>query len=377
MSVSKVKNKPKFWKIDGAIYIDGKKYRYHRQDLNDSRFTSKKFCEELEKNMRQEIIDKNSAKGDFQRLSMKGLVDAYLEKIKTDGYRESTIQSLLYKIDLYIYKFYGRGVLVYNAFTIEKSIEFRNFVGTFNMTANYKNRILTLLKQLINYATTVKAISYNTERDCENVLTPIRNNDQKKEIHFYTTLEEAKRVRQNASSDFYKNVFMFFYFSGCRISEFLGITRKDVTFTKDDKNNLIAEIDINKQVSKTKGEILPYLKTGSSYRKIVYYGAVAEELYKYIEKYKFDENDLIFNISKTTLRRELDLAFDKAGVRRNTFHGFGRKSIATYLYAFTNNVKLPQMLLGHKEVDMTLNTYVLNEALKENLEKALKEIEKK
>lgn len=377
MGVRKSKIDSRFYIIDGVVLIDGQRFRYHKQDLNDKNFMSKKWCQEYEQRIRQEILDKNQSKDEFKKLSIKGLVEAYIEKIKTDGYRESTIQSLNYKIDLYIYSFFGKTILVHEAFKVSKCVEFRNFVGSFNMTANYKNKILALLKQLINYAAVIKVITYNTERDCNNVLQSIRNNDQKKIIHSYTSFEDATKVWENASSDFYKNVIKFFYFSGCRISEFLAIMKKDIFFNTTDNNTFCAEVSINKQVSKTKGEILPYLKTSTSYRKIRYYGDVALALYEYIERNDFDDDDIVFNISKTTFRRELTKAFDKAGVQRNTFHGFGRKSIATYLYKYSKDAKLAQIYLGHKKVDMTMNTYVLNEALEGNLDIILEEIEKK
>ena len=156
----------------------------------------------------------------------------------------------------------------------------------------------------------------------------------------------------------------------------MGIKLKDISFSKALNGELIASVSIYKQRFSLKDEALPYLKNASSIRTTYFVGEVAKHFEEFLTKFTFSEDDFIFPISKNTLRRELNKAFKKANVEHNTFHGFGRKSIATYLYLESKDGKLPQLLLGHKNVDMTLNTYVLESSMKNELLNKLSEIER-
>lgn len=58
---------------------------------------------------------------------------------------------------------------------------------------------------------------------------------------------------------------------------------------------------------------------------------------------------------------------DKANEEHNTFFEFGRKSIATHLYLESKDDKLHLLLIGYKNVDMTLNTFILEDYMKDEL----------
>ena len=376
MGVFRSKKRAKFWYIDGELYIDDKRIRYHKESVKDKNFMSKKWCEEEEQKIikqkkKESLVFNFDASYNFQDLE-----DEYLLKLSTDGFKERTISNVRYRMKNYYDSFFGATSNLNSVFNERKALEFKERIRTYPYRTNYKNLILTNYLQLASFATDKKLISYEVERALSKTLNPFKDSDPPPNLHSYTSPEDAKKVWESASNDLYKTVFQLFFYSGCRIGEFLAIQKRDITFKKDSEDILIAIVNINKQVFTTKGTIKPYLKNSSSKRNTIYTSDIAQLLYNYIEQYEFDNDDLIFNFSRTTLRRELDKAFKKANVPHNTFHGFGRKSIATYLYLTTNNAKLPQILLGHKEVDMTLNTYILNEALTDDLIKQLGNIEK-
>lgn len=65
---------------------------------------SKKWRERKEKEIRKNYLHQAGLERDYQVFSIKDLVESYLTKIKADGYRVSTIETLIYKIDRYIYE---------------------------------------------------------------------------------------------------------------------------------------------------------------------------------------------------------------------------------------------------------------------------------
>ena len=374
MSIRKSKVNQKFYEIQGEFVFEGQRIRYHKSSLKDKNFMSKKWCEEEE----ERIINQKKKElllEDYEK-NFRDLEDEYLIQLKTDGARERTIQNVSYRMKNYYDKFFKKESKIEVVFNERNVTRFKAWISEFDYKADYKNLILTNFTQLVNYATDKKYISYETERSLLKCLKKFKNNDKKEEIHFYTPPEDAKKVWESASTLNMKNVIQLFYYSGCRISEFLAIQKKDVTFQKDEDGTLIAKVNISKQIFTQEGGIVPYLKNSSSNRDIYYLNDVAEVLKEYIKRNKYGNSDLLFNISKNSFRRELNKDFKKANVPHNTFHGFGRKSIATYLYLTTKDAKLPQILLGHKEVDMTLNTYVLNQALNKDLISQLGSIEK-
>ena len=376
MSVLKLKSNPKFYYVDGHITINGKSYHYSKKSIKNEKFKSKKWCQELEQEMVHEIKRKhNLLDSKLEDYTLDDLSKDFIKKMEVDAKKESTIKGFSYKYEKYYKPFFDGKSLVQNTFTEDKVQDFKIYVRDINVSTDYKNLILNTLSQLINFAARKKKITYEDERMLIDDLEPFRNFDGKSHLHKYTPPEDAKKVWENASDEYFRYVIELFYYSGCRISEFLAIFPKDIRCMKDMNNDLIISIDIYKQIFNLEDGVVPYLKNASSIRTIYYVGEVAEHFIEFLKLKELKDDDLLFPFSKNKFRRELNKALDKANVEHNTFHGFGRKSIATNLYLESKDGKLPQLLLGHKNVDMTLNTYVLENCMKDELLNKLKKIE--
>ena len=377
MAVYKSKKKENYYFIDGHVVINNKSYHYSKESIKDKNFKSKRWLEDLEKRIIQNLKEKYE-KSEFkiEGYTLNDLARDYTIKMESDDKKRSTIKGFKYKYEKY-YKPYLNGDLeVDKCFNEENILSFKMDIKNMELSSEYKNTILNTLKNLINYSARRKLISYEKERILIDDLECFKNFDAKSNIHKYTSPEDAKKVWNNASNEYYRYVFELLYYSGCRISEFMGIKLKDISFSKALNGELIVAVSIYKQRFSLKDEALPYLKNASSIRTTYFVGEVAKHFEEFLTKFTFSEDDFIFPISKNTLRRELNKAFKKANVEHNTFHGFGRKSIATYLYLESKDGKLPQLILGHKNVDMTLNTYVLESSMKNELLNKLSEIER-
>ena len=136
------------------------------------------------------------------------------------------------------------------------------------------------------------------------------------------------------------------FFTGMRKGELLALKWQDINFN----NNTI---NINKTITR-EHELLPP-KTNSSNRIISINNNIIVQLYNL--KQNTNNNDFIFNISFTQLKRKKDYYCSLANVNKIKIHEF-RHSHACLL--FQNKIEIEDISyrLGHSNISMTLSTYL-------------------
>lgn len=373
MSVFRNKDDKRYWEIKGIVKSKGKVVRYSKRSIKDPRFKSKKYALQLDYDLKNAAYKK--LEGTFIETPTLNYVCEEFIKSKSNDVSPRYLDFLKKTvIENYIFKFFDKNNIVTKEFTETKCINFRNFISKNPYSTSFKNKILARMIDIIVFTRTLKIINSDTKDDLIYTLSPlkqssseIRNQSTKNK---YTSLVDAKKVWQNAKPPF-DFIFEFFYFSGCRIGEFLGLKVEDFHF--EDNSSYF---EIKRQEEREKGVTTDNLKTASSYRKVIILNSLKNKILNYIKAYNISKNDFLIPFSRTEFRRQLDKAFIRANVEHNTLHGFGRKSISTEIYKLTNDAKISQKYLGHKEVDMTLNTYVDNDEGDEKLIRILDEMDK-
>lgn len=242
-------------------------------------------------------------------------------------------------------------------------------------TANLqKQRILYINEELIKFARKLKIIDSDTKDDLLDLLEiKFGVATMKESKNQFTSIQEAEKVFEVAESEYWKDIFILLYYSTLRIGEFLGIKVSDITFKKDSNGEEYAEIKIQRQRGKD-SEIQDWLKNGMPYKYVYYYTERSTILKKYIEMFKLNEDDFLIDETRTTIRRYLNKAFKKAGVKHNTLHGFARKSINTELYLAGADSKTRATLLGQKSVKVNDENYVQTEEALKKVKNYLKYI---
>ena len=234
--------------------------------------------------------------------------------------------------------------------------KFNLYVDKEGYSVNHKNKILNLLKSLVNYSHKY----YNTS---DTILTFIENykevNPFKKEMQFFTYKEFLKFESVIDELD-YKTFFEVLYYLGLRQGEACSLTWSDIDFNK-------SEVSINKTITtKLKGQLytISSPKTKKSNRVLPIPKKLLESLkiMKLNAKKKkyFKETWFVFGdelpFRETTIQVRKNKYCRLAGVKQIRIHDF-RHSCASFLIQNGASIVLVSKYLGHSKISITLDTY--------------------
>lgn len=234
-----------------------------------------------------------------------------------------------------------------------------------NKSATTANSCLKLLKQILTAAVNDRIINFNPCNGVKNLKVE-KKQKAADTNHRALTVEETTLFLNKAKGTHYFNLYMFLLNSGCRISEALALTWKDVDFEK-------REIYINKTVSKVSNKeyiVLDTPKTDSSIRTI----PLTATLERILNDQKQQNEDLfsnpferrIFLNTKGTLSNynavnsSMESIISQINASKDfkpfTSHGF-RDTFATRAIESGMNPHTLCKILGHSSLKMTMDLY--------------------
>lgn len=350
----KFDSKSKTYYVDTKIKReDGTYYHFTHKETKNPDFKSKRYVQGLERG----IIEKKKREmysGAFDIQTLEDLFDRYYRSVEEE-FAYTSLKRIDSLFNYNIKDFFDNRLSFF--FSVKKLEEFRNHVSKLTIQTVSKNKALLLARKLIIYARKIKLIDSDTKDDCLFNLESLKNKVSSSETrNGYTSIEELGKILNEIESENDRDILRLLYFSGLRIGEFLGIKISDIEFSGD-----VAIVSIKRQM--LDGMIITEtLKTKASYKKIAYVGENLTCLWNYIQRNDLKENDfLTTDYNRKKLYSRLNEACDKAGVKRNTLHGFGRKSINTELYKLGADSKVRTMLLGQSSVAVNEKSYIDNE----------------
>lgn len=367
--------KYKCWYIDIRIKLDNNT-RIHTSymDVKNPNFKSKTYVKRLEPT----IIEKKKAElflTSSKDIKLKELAKLFIEDYKLE-HAESSTKQVNELLKNHILPVLNEDTTCENCFTINNMMRLRkSVIENKNIGNSHKSKVIRYTRMLTNFAKKMKAINSDTKDDCLSILELPRNKIVLKQPqNKYTPLELfLNAVEQNNDiKKFDKNSLIIFYFLGCRIGEYLGITRNNFEYNKDSTSFIY----INKQLD-YKGKLTNTLKTETSYKKIPLNDLCVSLLLENIKLKKIKNKERIFNYSRTSFRRIVNKVLKDANLPHNTLHGLGRKSINTELYLAGADDKVRQTLLGQKDKIVNIENYIDNEKALEKGADFLNEFVKK
>lgn len=246
------------------------------------------------------------------------------------------------------------------------------------------NKCCGLLSTIFDYAILLKIINSNPFKIKGAVIRPKSIKEDKK-VDALTIDEQKLFVNELArTTDKYRDIFYIALYSGMRISEILALQGKDVNLDKK-------TINISKTLTKDKnGKVIlgKTTKTYSGTREIPF----LDILYPILSKYS--TSDFIFLddgkfISHNTINTHFKKICRDAGIRlvddsknsRGKVYNFKTSAVNTHMLRHTFATRCIESgmsavvlskLLGHADIETTLNTYtsVFNKFKTNELEKA-------
>ena len=317
---------------------------------------------------------KSSKVNPLETMTMDELIAEYI-KLEVSGAKASTQTTKLNIINKKILPYFtGRRVIDIKTVDVKNWLAIINQMETaegYGLADTYKYTIQGQLNTIFNYAMEIHELPVNP-------LSRIKKKIGKKyaDKQEFWELKDYALFRKVAAE---KPKFFYYwellYWTGMRCGEAKAIRYSDnlwdkkvIRIYKTLSNANVSEPTVKLSKKKAKklqdGETDP--KANSSYRDIHLPQILVDELKEYVDSiYDFNPNDYLFNLSKSSLHRELDRCIAETGVPDITVHGF-RHSANSLL---SNVVRCPDVVrkyrLGH--CDETTND-IYNHPYKYGLE---------
>ncbi len=251
----------------------------------------------------------------------------------------------------------------------------QNLAQNRNISDKWKNRIISEIRMMCEYAFMLKYITSDACLEDKNILENVKVKRRKEKINHYTQRQLRKFLSVIDDEDD-KDMFILFSYLGARLSEFIGLTWDCF----DEKNGAI---EIKQQViylKEGKPVLTDSLKTKESYRTCKLNDKTIEILKRRKERsnagfiFPKSLNKSNCPLPKTTFRLKMEFYIKKANLPRITAHGF-RHTKATILMGVClsmADVKAAAKFLGHSTT-MMMETYAHEE--KKNTQALIKRLE--
>lgn len=212
-------------------------------------------------------------------------------------------------------------------------------------TQTYIKCINNQLSAIFNYAVRYYGLNQNPCRIAGTI------GKSKTERMSFWTFEEFSKVIHIIDEIEPYTIYMTMYYTGMRIGEVLALTRNDI-----DLNTGI--IHIVKSMQRIKKEyVITAPKTPKSKRDVTIPPLLVDCLQTYINRlYMPSDNELIFKLSRESIRKKLNAYCLKAEVKKIRLHDF-RHSHASLLIEMGFSPLLIAERLGHENIETTLNIY--------------------
>lgn len=330
-----------------AVYKDGDKwrviYRYtnwqgERKQTQKRGFKTKREAQQWER----EVMLKSESKLDMTFASFFEIYEADKKK----RVKENTWESKSHIIRTKILPYFGnckiaeiepKDVIAWQS----KLLGYQGENGEV-YSSTYLKTIHSQLSAIFNHAVRFYHLPSNPAQKAGTM-----GCEEHKEMLFWTKEEYLKfaDVMMDKPRSYY--AFEMLYWCGVRMGELLALTPADFDFERQ-------TVTINKSYQRLKGrDVITSPKTVKSNRTIKMPKFLCEEMQDYIRMlYDIDENERIFQITKSYLHHEMDRGAKVAGVKRIRIHDLRHSHISLLVEMGFSALAIADRV-GHESIDIT------------------------
>lgn len=276
-------------------------------------------------------------------MQMAKFVDIYFSDKKNE-LKANSIRNKQHMINKHIIPYFGDKKL--NEITPADIIQWQKIIQKNKFSKTYERMIQNQINALFNHAQRI----YNLkENPCKKVKRMGKSDADKLDFWIKEEYDRFISGVDRKSEDYL--MFEILFWTGIREGELLSLTIADFDMT----NNLL---HINKTYHRIDGkDVISTPKTDNSVRTIIIPNFLKEEVQKYISyHYGFPENERLFPIVARTLQKRMKRYEKKTGVKPIRVHDL-RHSHVAYLINQGVEPLIIKERLGHKNIQITLNTY--------------------
>lgn len=354
MSVSYNKKRKKYFisykiKLPDGTFKTNSIYNKEWTKERGKKFVAAIEQQEIEKDIRKRKLLFHSGDG----INLIELSKLFMDEMKSIRKKQTAYNKYLI-INKYIMPFFSVSQELQKAFTVHTVDQYKSKIASIeNIAASRKNRIMLVVKEMLEYASDHEYISYELFRKLTAILKPVREpktNSQEKVV-FWTNEEWDKFYNTFEETDIWRVLFKTTYVCGLRIGELIALKWSDF-------NPTTKRISISKSMDSS-GH-LDDAKTASSHGTVSISDDLVKDLIKLKEDmYASDDEYMFFatgHTSRTTIRRKMTEHIQKAGITYIKFHGL-RHSCASRMINAGISPLIVSKHLRHSSVKETLDTY--------------------
>lgn len=351
MSVHWSNAKKRFFICYKAKQPDGTFKTVSIYNRNWTKDRGKRYVQQMEEAL---VRDARKAKNPVSAKRKGALLYPFLDKVEGEWKTEYKAQTAYHKnhiVEKYVKGYFNESKSAAEALSQASLADFRGHVAALPLTADWKNKILITVRQLLDKAGEKEIMGFEAVARAKAVLKPFPIEMRKEKLSFWTDGEWARFIGSFDDSDKFKMLFKVTYVCGLRLGELLALKWSD--FSQEKKT-----ISVNKAMDNL-GNIST-TKNRSSSANVSIPGWLASELSEYKRGFAASPDDWMFfagkRTSRTTIRRVMRLHIESSGVPFIRFHGL-RHSCASHLIHEGMSPLLVARHLRHSSVKETLDTY--------------------